>query len=97
LETQLHIISTAAIFIAAVVPFYLTVKLRTNNKLRMLTMTLTIFILIHGFYHVAGSMGLELFAEGLLEPFSIIFLILFGIFYLHYNSAKIKSKEVRAW
>ena len=43
LETQLHFISAIAIFLAAVVPIYLTLKLKDN--LRRVTLILTIFIL----------------------------------------------------
>lgn len=77
LETQLHFISAIAIFLAAVVPIYLTLKLKDN--LRRLTLILTIFILTHAIFHVTGFLGFNFLAEGVFEPLSVAVLIFFGI------------------
>ncbi|HET7148424.1 MAG TPA: hypothetical protein VFI73_07995 [Candidatus Nitrosopolaris sp.] len=89
LESQLHFISAIAIFLAAVVPIYLTTKLKDN--LRKLTLILTVFILAHGAFHVIGFFGFNLLAEGVFEPLSVALLIFFGIVY----SGIAKSKEVK--
>ena len=79
LETQLHLISAVLILLAAVVPIYLTIKLKDN--LRKLTAILSIFVLIHAVYQVVGFFGLTLLADGVFEPLSVGVLIFFGIIY----------------
>ena len=69
LEIQLHFISAIAIFLAPVVPIYLTLKLKDN--LRKLTLILTIFILTHAIFHVTGFLGFNFLAEGVFEPLSV--------------------------
>jgi hypothetical protein len=85
LETQLHFVSAIAIFLAAVVPIYLTLKLKDN--LRRLTLILTIFILTHAIFHVTGFLGFNFLAEGVFEPISVIVLIFFGIAFSGYTKA----------
>ncbi|MRN41634.1 MAG: hypothetical protein FIO02_11420, partial [Nitrosopumilales archaeon] len=79
LETQLHLISAVLIALAAIVPIYLTIKLKDN--LKKLTAILSIFILIHAVYQVVGFFGLTLLADGVFEPLSVAVLIFFGIIY----------------
>ena len=79
LETQLHFISAVLILLAAIVPIYLTIKLKDN--LKKLTAILSIFILMHAAYQVVGFFGLTLLADGVLEPLSVAVLIFFGIVY----------------
>ena len=79
LETQLHFISAVLILLAAIVPIYLTIKLKDN--LKKLTAILSIFILIHAAYQVVGFFGFNLLADGVLEPLSVAVLIFFGIVY----------------
>jgi hypothetical protein len=93
LETQLHFVSAIAIFLAAVVPTYLTLKLKDN--LRRLTLILTIFILTHAIFHVTGFLGFNFLAEGVFEPISVIVLIFFGIAFSGYTKAtKISMKSM---
>jgi len=79
LESQLHLVSAILILLAAVVPVYLTIRLRDN--LRKLVLVLTIFILVHAVYHIVGFFGLTILAEGVFEPLSVAILIFFGIVY----------------
>jgi hypothetical protein len=79
LETQLHFISAVLILLAAIVPIYLTIKLKDN--LKKLTAILSIFILMHAAYQVVGFFGLTFLADGVLEPLSVAVLIFFGIVY----------------
>ena len=88
-ETELHFICGLFIFAAAVVPIYLSVMLKGN--LRKLTIILSIFVLIHAAYHVAGTLGMDFLAEGVFEPLSIVALIFFGLFYLNFTR---KAKQV---
>jgi DMSO/TMAO reductase YedYZ heme-binding membrane subunit len=92
--TELHFISAIFILIATVIPIYLSLKLKNNLLLRKLTILLSIFIFIHSFYHIAGSLGSELLAEGLLEPLSVIVLVVFGVMYL--NVIKTKEERIKA-
>ena len=80
LQANLHLISTIAIFSAAIIPIYISINIKAGNRLRIrvITVTLTIFIIIHGVYHIFGFFGYSLIAEGFFEPLSVIILILFA-------------------
>jgi hypothetical protein len=86
LESQLHFISAILILFAAVVPIYLTIKLR--NDLRKLVLILTIFILVHSIYHIVGFFGLTILSEAVFEPLSVAILIYFGIIYYELTRPK---------
>src|SRR3989441_1721195 len=88
-EEQLHFVCSIFIFAAAVLPVYLSVMLKGN--LRKLTIILSIFVLIHAAYHVAGTLGIDFLAEGVFEPLSIVALIFFGLFYINFTR---KAKQV---
>jgi hypothetical protein len=78
-EAQLHFVSAVVILLAAIVPIYLTIKLKDN--LKKVTAILSIFILIHAVYQIVGFYGFDLLAEGVFEPLSAAVLIFFGIVY----------------
>jgi len=89
-------------FIAAIIPIYFVFKSTsssTNNNnnyhrcLRILSIIIASFVLMQGFYHVAGSLGLKLLSKGILEPFSISLLALFAITYFIVNTSKTRKKE----
>ena len=42
-------------------------------------MVLSLFIIIHGLYHITEYLGKEILADSLLSPLSILILIVFGI------------------
>ena len=86
LESQLHFISAILILFAAVVPIYLTIKLR--NDLRKLVLILTISIFVHSVYHIAGFFGLTILSEAVFEPLSVAILIYFGIIYYELTRPK---------
>jgi uncharacterized membrane protein HdeD (DUF308 family) len=77
---EIHYISSIFIFAASIIPIYLSFKLK--NELRILTILLGTFAIFHAVYHVVYAVGLETFSEEILQPISIIILILFGIVYL---------------
>jgi chromate transport protein ChrA len=79
--TAFHVISAIAIFSAAIIPIYISIRVRGANKIRIRTITiiLAVFILIHGLYHLVELFGYHRLGEGLLEPLSVVILILFGI------------------
>ena len=84
LEIQLNLISAVAIFLAAVVPVYLTLRLQGN--LRKLTLLLSVFILTHAIFHITGFLGFNFLAEGVFEPISVAVLIFFGIAFSGFSS-----------
>jgi hypothetical protein len=78
-------------FAAAIVPVYLSLKLRSN--LRILTVLLSLFIFIHGLYHFAYFAGQEILGEGLFRTVSIIVLIIFGVAFIYIEGTK-KEKVI---
>jgi hypothetical protein len=101
ISTEIQIAQSVVYFIAAAIPIYLTriLKKRTdrnnnnnnNNKyFIMLTIILAGFVLMQGVYHATGALGFSLLAKGVLEPFSFVILLFFGIIFL---VSKIKTKN----
>jgi hypothetical protein len=81
-----NIIDAIVYLIAAIIPAYFIIKSRdsindNDNHLRKLTIILIGFILLQVFYHIIATFGFKLLAKGLLEPFSMAVLLLFGIMY----------------
>ena len=91
LEIQLHFISAIVILLAALVPIYLTIRLKDN--LRKLVAILSIFLLTHSVYHILGFLGLTLLAEGVFEPLSLAVLIIFG--FVYFGIAKPKNMSIK--
>jgi hypothetical protein len=87
----LHLASGLIMFAAAIVPVYLSLKLRSN--LRILTVLLSLFIFIHGLYHFAYFAGQEILGEGLFRTVSIIILIIFGVAFIYIEGSK-KEKVI---
>lgn len=75
-ENLLHLASAVIMLAAAIVPIYLSLRLKSN--LRILTILLSLFIFIHGIYHLAYFAGEEALGEGLFRTISIVVLIIFG-------------------
>lgn len=89
IESWLDLLSAALIFFAAIIPAYLSLKLRSDT--RKVAVALMAFIVAHGIYHIVRMQGLESMADGVFEPASIAVLIAFGITYLGMSRNK---KEV---
>jgi hypothetical protein len=75
-ENLLHLASAVIMLAAAIVPMYLSLRLKSN--LRILTILLSLFIFIHGFYHLAYFAGQEVLGEEFFRTISIVVLIIFG-------------------
>ena len=82
--------SAVIMFAAAIVPIYLSLKLKSN--LRILTVLLTVFIFVHGIYHLAYYAGEEVLGEGLFRTISIVVLIIFGIAFIY--MARFKREKI---
>jgi DMSO/TMAO reductase YedYZ heme-binding membrane subunit len=80
IESWLDLVSAVLVFFAAIIPAYLSLKLKGN--IRKVTITLTAFIVVHGIYHIVRMQGIESIADSVLEPASVIILIAFGLTYL---------------
>jgi hypothetical protein len=91
LEIQLHFISAIVILLAALVPIYLTIRLKDN--LRKLVAILSLFLLTHSVYHILGFLGLTLLAEGVFEPLSVAVLVIFG--FVYFGIAKPKNMSLK--
>jgi len=64
-------------FSAALVPIYFSFSL--SKEYKILSIVLSLFIIIHGLYHITEYLGKEILADSLLSPLSILILIMFGI------------------
>lgn len=86
----LHLASAVIMFAAAIVPIYLSLRLKKN--LRILTFLLAVFILTHGIYHLAYYFGEEELGEGVFRTISIVVLIIFGIAFI--NVARSRKEKL---
>ena len=94
IESELDLVSAVMIFFAAVIPAYLSLKLK--GDISKVTIALTAFIILHGIYHIVRMQGLESMAESVFEPASVIVLIAFGVTYLGVSYKK-KQEARRKW
>jgi len=85
-ENLIHLASGVIMFAAAIVPIYLSLRLKSN--LRILTVLLSLFIFIHGLYHLAYFAGEEVLGEGLFRTISIVVLIIFGGAFIYMDRSK---------
>ncbi|TLX67738.1 MAG: hypothetical protein E6L03_05620 [Thaumarchaeota archaeon] len=85
-ENLLHLASAVIVFAAAIVPIYLSLRLKSN--LRVLTVLLSLFIFIHGLYHLAYFAGEEVLGEGFFRTISIFVLIIFGTVFIYMARSK---------
>ena len=85
-ENLIHLASGVIMFAAAIVPIYLSLRLKSN--LRILTVLLSVFIFIHGLYHLAYFAGEEVLGEGLLRTISVVVLIIFGGAFIFMDRSK---------
>jgi hypothetical protein len=68
------------IFFSAGIPIYMSAKVKKD--LKSLTIALSVFIVIHGVYHILAQFGFTFLSETVFEPLSIVALIGFGLMYL---------------
>jgi hypothetical protein len=90
IESWLDLINAAMIFFAAIIPAYLSLKLK--GDIIKVTIMLTAFIVVHGIYHLVRIQGTESMADSVFEPASIIVLIAFGVIYLGVSYKKKKQE-----
>jgi len=78
--------SAVVMFAAAIVPIYLSLKLKSNFKI--LTVLLAVFIFVHGIYHLTYYAGEEVLGESLFRTLSIVVFIIFGIAFFYISRLK---------
>ena len=91
IENELNVIGAVLILSAALIPAYLSIKLK--GAFRIMTCALTTFIILHGIYHVASMQDLEFLSESIVEPASVMALIAFGAIYLQISYREDKKQE----
>ena len=85
-DSELNLIGAALILIAAIIPLYLSFKLQ--GKIRLLTLALAVFCLVHSTYHFALAIGMDYLGNNILEPASVLSLLAFGGIYVSYVKMK---------
>ena len=65
---------------AGIVPLIMALKVKIHG-LRVLSLLLGLFAIVHGFYHLASGFQQELLADAVFEPASLILLIGLGAHY----------------
>ena len=82
-EFSLNALSAVFMFVAAIAPAYFALKVN-NRSLRALSVLLSIFLVLHGAYHLASVFEVEFFeviGDQILEPLSWLTLVFFAIYY----------------
>ena len=70
-----------AIMVAAgIVPLIMAFRVKVHS-LRILSLLLGLFAVVHGFYHLASGFQQEFLADGIFEPISLILLVGLGAYY----------------
>ena len=88
---EINIVNSIAVFLASVIPIYLSFHL--EGKLQKLTIILSVFALVHGIYHTAEVLEYEEIAEDIINPLSVVFLIIFGFWYLRIRRTKVITND----
>jgi hypothetical protein len=86
-EIEINFIDTILIFVAAIIPLYLVFRL--EGHLRLLATALFAFVMIHALYHVFAVVGYEMISDNIVQPLSVVVLIIFGLLYLKTSKRRI--------
>lgn len=70
----------AALAAAGVVPLLIFFKVKIWS-IRVLSLLLGLFAVIHGLYHLSLGWGYEFIGEIIFEPVSVSILVVFGVYY----------------
>ena len=76
----LNILAWIALFGVGIVPLIISFRVKVRS-LRILSLLLGLFAIIHGFYHLGEAYSMDFFSDVILEPLSIVFLLAFGVYY----------------
>jgi len=70
----------AIMVVAGIVPLIMGVKAKARS-LRILSLLLGLFAVVHGFYHLASGYQQDFLADAVFEPISLILLVGLGAYY----------------
>ena len=65
---------------AGIIPLIMALRVKVHS-LRILSVLLGLFAVVHGFYHLAFGFQQELLADAVFEPISLLLLIGLGAYY----------------
>ena len=65
---------------AGIIPLIMALKVKVHS-LRILSMLLGLFAVVHGFYHLASGYEQEFLADAVFEPISLLLLVGLGAYY----------------
>jgi hypothetical protein len=65
---------------AGIVPLVMAFRVKIRS-LRILSLLLGLFAVVHGFYHLASGFQQEFLAEAVFEPISLVLLVGLGAYY----------------
>jgi hypothetical protein len=74
------IILFAIMAVAGIVPLIMAFRVKVRS-LRILSLLLGLFAVVHGFYHLATGFQQEFLADVVFEPISLVLLIGLGAYY----------------
>jgi hypothetical protein len=81
---DLYVLIGILIFIslaaAGLVPLLMFLKVRIRT-IRILSLLLGLFAVIHGLYHLSVGLGNDFFGDIVFEPVSVSILVAFGLYY----------------
>ncbi len=85
---EINFIDAVLIFAAAIIPLYLAFRL--EGYLRLLSIALFAFVIIHALYHTVAVIGYDDTADNIVQPLSVVALIIFGVLYLKTKRSIVK-------
>ena len=65
---------------AGIIPLIMAIKVKVHS-LRLLSLLLGLFAVVHGFYHLAFGFQQDLLADAVFEPISLLLLVGLGAYY----------------
>ena len=96
-----NFIESLAYFIAALIPIYFIINSGRNHNshkkkiLVNISIILVSFIIIQGIYHIIQIAGSKILAKTILEPASMVILLLFALIYLWHISIEKKIRNLK--
>jgi hypothetical protein len=80
LVTSLNYLTFGALFAVGLVPLYLSIRVKVK-ALRVLSLLLGFFAIIHATYHLAFDFNQSYLAIVVLDPVSVTLLLAFGLYF----------------
>jgi len=74
------IVLFAILVAAGIIPLVMAARVKVRS-LRILSLLLGLFAVVHGFYHLASGFQQDLLADAVFEPTSLLLLIGLGAYY----------------